>query len=150
MDLYNLLLGDGKQGARGATCIAALGIEPKQLGRFRDAWTEVGPDNLVRIAIYTRNGGANREAYAEEISAMQANDYYIADVDDDFDSTYATFYFRMPGEDIEIEAEGAERWPSVRADMIESAHTQPLNLSEIWRAKLEAIKSDPRFALTEE
>lgn len=58
MSLYNLLSG---RGASGNALVAVLGIE--DVGRYRDAWIERGDDGKLRIAVYTRNGGGNRECW---------------------------------------------------------------------------------------
>lgn len=63
MSLYGLLTGSGQAGTG---LVAALGFESLQnVGRYRDAWIEKGPDGKPRIALYTRNGGGNRECSCE-------------------------------------------------------------------------------------
>lgn len=101
MSMYALVAGDGHQIDRGQILLGMLGNpEP---GRYRDAWVEKDPDGGDPIiAIYTRNGGGNRESYEFEIELLQLHPQYIRDADDDFDSTYATFYFRAPKEHAEM------------------------------------------------
>lgn len=48
------------------------------------------------IHVFTRVGGGNRDGYVEEIEKLQGMEGYIEDFDDDFDSTYATFVFKVP------------------------------------------------------
>lgn len=99
MSLYNMLFGTND-----ATplLLAAIGVKLDEIPRFRNCYFE--GDN---IAIYTRTGGGNREYYDEENednpegpwnSNLTANPHYVRDEDDDFDSTYATFYFKFPDE----------------------------------------------------
>jgi hypothetical protein len=50
------------------------------------------------IVVYTRNGGGNRDDYAETTDRLQAHPFYIEDYDDDFDRTYASYVFQFPPE----------------------------------------------------
>lgn len=79
-----------------------LGIEPSSIPRFRDCFISEG-----NIVIHTRTGGGNRDYYDSSNednlegpwnTTMYENKYFIRDEDDDFDSTYANFYFRYPEE----------------------------------------------------
>lgn len=63
--------------------------------RFRDCFLSGDKEH---IEIYTRVGGGNRDAYADEIAALQSMPTYVSDEDDDFDCTYATFTFAVPDE----------------------------------------------------
>lgn len=93
------------------------------LGRFRDIWYEDGEDGMPVIRVYTRNGGGNREDYAKAIESMRAHPYYIADEDDDFDSTYASFWFGFA--------------PEHRADVIAADITNPrVDTSQRWKDAL--------------
>lgn len=88
-----------------------LGKHPDEYPRFRDCFLGIlhsdesidqfgipkhkhGDEEL--ISIYTRVGGDNRESYEREISAMRAMPEYVEDYDDDFDSTFSTYVFRVP------------------------------------------------------
>jgi len=126
--LYNMVIGDGHEHERGQILIALLGgVDP---GRFRDAWIERGEDGDPVIAIYTRNGGGNREEYKPEIEAMRANALYLRDADDTFDSTYATFYFAAPPE---------------HRDALRGLAVDPVDTDEVWRlaiAALDAVSRD--------
>lgn len=64
---------------------------PDDLPRFRDAsFSEAG-----EIAIYTRVGGGNRNAgFGEEV--FENHPDFLDSEDDEFDSTYATYYFSVP------------------------------------------------------
>lgn len=136
MSLYELAVADGNQRERGAVLLGMLG--GPVVARFRDAWVEKSDDGPV-IAIYTRQGGGNRECfcgsepgrqhvpgqcYAACNEALAAHPLYLRDADDDFDRTYATFYFRAP-----------EEWREV----LEGAAVDPVNMSERWQAVIDKI-----------
>lgn len=99
MGLYNMLF---PQDESAGTLLAAISLTAGDIGRYRNCY--LTPDG--EIAIYTRMGGGNRECYCSEgeahycyqadIAALQAHPAYLRDEDDDFDRTYATFYFRVP------------------------------------------------------
>lgn len=110
--------------------------------RLRDAWVEKGnPDPLV--AIYTRNGGGNRECYCgvdwtdEEDGACtgcrgdQATKLtnYVSDADDEFDSTYRTYRFKLR----------TDLDPEVTAALREGAQDE-VNMSEVWLSAVDAMK----------
>jgi hypothetical protein len=88
MSMYNLMFG---RNPYAAVVLATLGLTPGDVGRFRDAFVANG-----EIAVYTRNGGGNREAYQEVIDKLAESPYYLRDEDDDFDCTYCTIYFSFP------------------------------------------------------
>ena len=103
MSLYNMMFGNSP--LAGIT-LNALNLTPNDVPRFRDAYFEADEDRLV---IYTRTGGGNREYYGEPDgyygnedyegpfnSDLEAHPNYLRDEDDDFDSTYAYFYFSIP------------------------------------------------------
>lgn len=135
MSMYDLVAGDGNQRSRGQILIALLG-DP-DVGRYRDAWVEKSPETGDPIiAIYTRNGGGNRECYCDDYDLthpadgclaqvnadLTAHPLYIRDEDDSFDCTYATFYFRAPEEHRETLAgvagdpvDTGERWARIIA-----------------------------------
>jgi hypothetical protein len=148
MALYDIAVGDGHQRERGAILLQMLG--GPTVARFRDAWAEKGESGPV-IAIYTRQGGGNRECYCEgepgsakfaeaHVPAgcyaacnqeLARHPLYITDRDDEFDSTYATFYFRAPGEYREVLTEAAgdpvdtdKRWQDA-IDRISSGALRP-------------------------
>lgn len=85
MSLYNMLHGVNPMAQ---VLLAALGIDRGDVPRFRDCYW-----NGEHICIYTRTGGGNREDYESENTALTLRDGYVRDEDDEFDSTYATFYF---------------------------------------------------------
>jgi len=50
------------------------------------------------ITIYTRTGGANREDYVEDNKKLTEMPEYVIDYDDDFDTTFAYWVFKVPPE----------------------------------------------------
>jgi hypothetical protein len=142
MGLYDVVMGDGHQRERGALLLQILGVPT--VARFRDAWVEKGDDGEPVIAVYTRQGGGNRECYcdadpetpefrAQHIPSdcyaacneeLARHPLYIRDADDDFDATYATFYFRVPEQFREVLAEGA---------------TEHVDMSDRWQAAIDRI-----------
>lgn len=135
--LYNLVLGDGGEHIRGAAVCDVLGLTTAAVGRFRDAWVEQR-DGMPVIAIYTRNGGGNREHYADDVDAgpdctctgciityrLPAHPLYLNDRDDGFDPTYATVYFNVP--------------EAFRAELSE-VMIDPVDTDARWRAAIDAI-----------
>jgi hypothetical protein len=95
MGLYNMVFGNNPQAP---LVLALLGLSPSDVGRFRDAWFEKTPDGGLRCAVYTRNGGGNRDDYAGAWENIQAHPTYLIDRDDDYDCTYATAWFGLPAE----------------------------------------------------
>lgn len=69
----------------------ALGLKETEIERFRGCGVDDG-----KIIIHCRTGGGNREYYPN--NALVSNKYYLYDKDDDWDSTYADYYFRIPEE----------------------------------------------------
>ena len=98
----------------GVVFLALLGLQRVDIPRYRDCWWDG-----EYICVYTRTGGGNREYYdsADKCRAnypeyfegtedsvpsgpwnddLRALPTFVRDVDDDYDCTYATFYFRVP------------------------------------------------------
>lgn len=118
MSLYNMLFGVNPSSK---IFLAMIGLDLGDIPRFRNVYLHVGEtygsdskdftgDEPLFIAVHTRTGGGNREYYEEPNeenpdgpwnSTMQENKYFVYDCDDNFDSTYATFYFRIPKEYLE-------------------------------------------------
>lgn len=141
MALYDIAVGDGHQHERGATLLQLLGWPA--VARFRDAWVEKGESGPV-IAIYTRQGGGNRECCCRDMPEVFAEQHvpsrcsaasneelarhplYVTDRDDEFDATYTTFYFRAPDE--------------VRG-MLAGVAGEPVNMDERWKAAIDRISA---------
>lgn len=103
MSFYNMIFGEN---ANSDLILKALDLTRKDIGRFRDIFLKDG-----KIELYTRLGGGNRRCpcdkdevenhscsvcYRNEIERLQNHPNYIKDEDDNFDDTYATFYFEYP------------------------------------------------------
>lgn len=130
MSLYNMLFGVN---SASPILLATLGLTSDDVPRFRDCYIDDG-----KIVIYTRTGGGNRDYYESEESCrsnypeyfnegdeppagpwnetLTENPHYLYDQDDDFDSTYANFYFKFPDEYAEglkeLESHGKMSAPS--------------------------------------
>ena len=90
MSLYNLVNG---MNVACVTIMPMLGRKMNEYPRFRDCFvTEEG-----NIAIYTRVGGGNRNCgFGEE--ALYEDKNFLKTYDDDFDTAYATYEFKVPEE----------------------------------------------------
>ena len=88
MSLYNMINGFNP------ACVLImpmLGRKQDEYPRFRDCF--VTEEN--NIAIYTRVGGGNRNCgYGEE--ELYEDENFLTTYDDDFDTTYATYEFKVP------------------------------------------------------
>jgi len=128
---YSIVFPDPHRPRRVAVLLSLLG--PIDVGRIRDAWVEKGEHGPV-IAVYTRNGGGNREHHPEADQPaglsckctgciathhLPAHPQYRRDADDEFDCTYATFYFSPP-ESHEI------------LQQLEEVAIPPVNMSKLW------------------
>ncbi len=90
MSLYNNLFGFSPEAG---LLLTILNIDMNTIPRFRDCYFDVEKNAIV---IHTRTGGGNREDYVKENQSLAQHDCYKYDCDDDFDSTYANFYFSIP------------------------------------------------------
>jgi hypothetical protein len=92
MGLYNMVF---KTSPQMPLVMALLERQPFDFGRFRDAWVEKDDSQPtgLRLVVYTRNGGNNRE---ECMPDFTGDPLYLSDKDDEYDSTYAAVYFRVP------------------------------------------------------
>jgi hypothetical protein len=73
--------------------LSVLGKTKADFGRFRDVYIEDG-----YIVVFTRCGGGNRDDYEDVFSEMEDHPWFAYEEDDDFDCTYARFYFKIPDE----------------------------------------------------
>jgi len=108
MSLYNALFGVNNLAP---LVLNALNLTGNDVPRIRDAYLDIETDELV---IYTRTGGGNRDYYENKDRRiaeygdsniegpynedLQNRANYLRDEDDDYDSTYALFYFSIPEE----------------------------------------------------
>lgn len=141
MSMYNMLFG---KNPLSDVFLAVLNLTEQDCGRFRDAFVANG-----EIAIYTRNGGGNREHYSYDEPPVPAgltcectgcviehhlplHPYYLRDEDDDFDCTYATVYFAIPD-------------PAVA--MLAAFDSGDFDPSDRWGVMLDTLKQNPDSAL---
>ena len=89
MSMYNAIMGFSP------ACVIILpmlGRKSEEYPRFRDC---VISEDKEHIEIYTRVGGGNRGCgYGEEELYKDPN--FVSTKDDEYDSTYATYTFRVP------------------------------------------------------
>lgn len=129
MSLYQMVFADGEDGL---PLLGSLGFKSTgDVGRYRSSWIERGDDGKPRIAIYTRNGGGNRESYEVTIKKLQNHKNYLSDSDDDFDCTYATFYFSVPDN---LKAILDKEVP----DWLEKLQ-EKVDMSERWKKAIDSI-----------
>jgi hypothetical protein len=130
--MYNMLFGNGE---RGHFLLAQLGFKSlSEVGRYRDGWLEKGENKVPRIAIYTRNGGGNRENLEEVFNKLKSHPDYLFDKDDDYDNTYATIYFKCPKDLTDILTAEEPGWEDKIQDQI--------NMGEVWQAVIKAMRDE--------
>ncbi len=93
MTLYNILFG---KNPNTKDILAVLGLDEVDIERFRDCY--VDDDKIV---IFTRTGGGNREDFPNK--KLVEHPSYLYDEDDEFDNTYAYYYFSIPESPKEVE-----------------------------------------------
>ena len=72
-----------------------LGRKESEWPRFRDCFVEESEKYGYLIVIYTRVGGANRNAgYGEE--ELYKDPLFVETKDSDFDNTFASYKFKVP------------------------------------------------------
>lgn len=171
MSLYNALFGVNPYAP---LLMGFLGVGPGDVPRFRDCYIEDG-----KIAIHTRTGGGNRAFYENEARCKAEYPEYFDgsedapsgpwnddlrglpgftyDRDDDFDCTYATFYYNPSPEVAKLVAQlgeiggsqnPGERWQKLFADMHDNKeNAQVARALEVGKPIIEAITS--HFAATD-
>jgi len=113
--MYNLLHG---MNPLAAVWLTYLDLTAASFGRFRDAFVvdaiRLDEGQVVAtgpfVAVYTRCGGGNRQDYQDVFKEMSAHPLYHSDMDDSFDQTYCTFYFRVKPEDVPMMNQFAQTW----------------------------------------
>lgn len=95
MSLYNMLHGMNQAVFY---ILPMLGKHPDEYPRFRDCFVgdERHKNTKHKIIVYTRTGGANREAYRKENNKIRSMETYLFDYDDHEDNTFANFVFDVP------------------------------------------------------
>lgn len=121
--MYNMILGDGGEVTRSGLLLSVIGASEDVL-RIRDAWVENGSDGEPVIAIYTRQGGGNRECYCADYERehphpscnaasnerLTANQFYLRDADDEFDSRAPPEYREALSEIMQDPVDMSNRW----------------------------------------
>lgn len=124
MSMYNMVMGVNPFAPM--LLKFALKLTPGDVPRLRDVWW-----NGEHVVMLTRTGGGNREFY-EDITLNPGNPTlrrlpgYVRDEDDDYDATYALFYYELPKE---------LEW--IRSKLVPMVLTS----KERWEAAIEKIKN---------
>lgn len=168
MSLYNMLFGENPLSS---IVLGALGVTESDVPRFRDAYFDARASRLV---IHTRTGGDNREYYGSEAqcrdnypeyftveeppsgpwnSDLRAIPGFLFDRDDDFDCTYADWFYSVPDSHKAIfdairdilggaEPKPADRWQAVldelRSREVTPATERALTVAEALMGKISA------------
>lgn len=112
-------------------------MEPVLNLRIRDAWVERQPDGPPVMALYTRNGGGNRdhdhtdgEDHCLGCRGDKATEHprYLRDADDEFDSTYRTYWFAFPPD-----------LPRDHQDALNEVAEDPKDMSQLWMQAINSI-----------
>lgn len=92
MSLYSIMFGERPEAG---DLVHALGLQRRRMGRYRDCYV-IERKGKRMVALLTRLGGANRPDYPAEIAYLHTGKGFIADEDDAFDETFATFLYAVP------------------------------------------------------
>lgn len=135
MSMYNLMFGSTQQKL---PILALAGVDPERVGRFRDLWLEKSEvEGELILAIYTRNGGGNRQDYFEEIQYLHGLPGFVSDRDDEFDSTYATFRIRLTPASLSAKALAlSDLSPEETWEIFQTHATEPVNTDERWQGAI--------------
>lgn len=152
MSMFDLAIGNS--GWPRALMDVMWDVTPEMVGRYRDHWLERdedGDEPALVLAVYARIGGGNRTEYAEGIAQMHMLTTFVSDADDDYDSTYATFRFRLSKTDfiarMMVKNPGAVAdYDAVWDELWRQAEPVPRNMSVIWEAMIASMSG----ALNEE
>lgn len=140
MSLYNIV--HGKTGLDEIIMALLDEAHPQPIGtyvRYRDGFVEERDGDVI-LRLHTRSGGGNRECYCDDTSQghdrgciatgndwMEAHPWYLSDEDDDFDSTYADYYFKMPAD-------------HPLATALRAHADEHVDMGARWQAAIDAIK----------
>lgn len=142
MSMYQMVFADGE---KGLPLLGALGFKSiGDVGRYRSSWIELNESGDPRIAVYTRNGGGNRECWNNTDGACDCtgctitniipkHPNYLFDKDDDFDCTYCTIYFSIPDSFKNV-------LNSIDKDWV-SKLSGPIDMSAEWIKRIDALKA---------
>lgn len=135
MSLYNALFDYNEMAP---LLLKALALDVDEIPRFRDCFL-TNDRGEISIVVYTRTGGGNRKDYIKQNNEMTMHRYYVRDQDDDLDSTYALFYFKIPTEYEDelkeyVKINGVPELPSVRLQKVISDMKDGRSSKEVDRA----------------
>lgn len=133
MSLYDMMTGYYNPSV--VIILPMLGRKASEYPRFRDCY--VTEDR--NIAIYTRVGGNNRNCgYGEEILYEDPN--YLTTYDDDFDSTYGIYEFKVP----DIWKEDFENIMSGKYNLVSKKYVDVIK--SMYPILAESVKIDELFS----
>lgn len=176
MSLYNMIHGENPFAS---VLLAVLGLRRDGVPRYRDCyWTG------TEIAVYTRTGGGNRDYYENAAGCrdnypeyfeegndppsgpwnddLRALPTFQRDEDDDYDCTYATFYFGVPEPMAWViphlsaeDKEPAQKWQEFMDKMRDPAKSEDAQVQRAVKAMeplfaqlTEALNKTPNSALS--
>jgi hypothetical protein len=155
MSLYNMIHGVNPLAP---VLMKMLGAAPGDVPRLRDCYFDG-----EHIVIYTRTGGGNRDCY-DSRETTDSEDYdgpfnddvralpgFVRDEDDDYDSTYASFYFEVPQQfhmlldklkSMAQKQTQAERWEAALDHIKNASPDDPVvqRMTEAFKPVFEAIE----------
>ena len=118
--MYNTLFGTNNLAT---LCVNMLGMNIFDIPRFRDAIFTLYKGKCA-VEILTRTGGNNRKDYNDEM--LLKHPWFLADFDDNYDSTYRHLVFRIESDFTEDE------WN----DFIKIQSRTSLNLKEMFEKEI--------------
>lgn len=108
-------------------------------GRERDAWVEIQGD-WIGIRVHTRNGGTNRASQKPAIDSMRAHPWFDRDADQEFDSTYADFWF-VPPHQLGLPGEFVEHHDEI-LEFLTRIAVPPVDMNERWREAIAKLSTE--------
>ena len=136
MSLYNMMMGFSP------ACIfimPMLGRKQDEYPRFRDCFVD---DDKKHILIFTRVGGGNRGCGFGEEELYKDPDF-VETYDDDFDSTYGTYKFKVPDKwkkDFDLMMDN--RWGDVSDEYVDTVKAFYPKLTEVIEKTFERTERD--------
>ncbi len=111
------------------------------------------------IGISTRQGGGNRECYCEEYDShesyclavnndeLSSHPQYVRDADDDFDNTYATFYFSGDFTEADVAKSKEQQQLASKARLIETRQKEITDgVKPPWSILADSSESSAAFS----
>lgn len=84
---------------RAKVLMPVLGMRLDEIGRLCDAWVERHPAEGLLIHVYTQLGGVSPHTsptLAQTIERLRLSEHYLRDAEDVQETTYRSFWFRIP------------------------------------------------------